>query len=806
MDAPTSSFAHRSLLAALGIAVLALLAAVVVAAGPAREVRSEYAWPPTELPEETPTTGWYSPLPLLNRVPFSLDLRVPCNLAPSLTSRGSATVLATARRPNDPAALRVLLARGELRIEIGQSELARLTWPSACPLAVRIEDGRLRLPDRAIRLETPALARMPIVTGLFTTLDLRSGSAPQVVVETRAYAMQQTRLQVVAAMLAVILACLALLLLARPNTRRTRPSLRSHLIHLRHSLDRTDATVVCVLIVWWVLAPTLFDDGWIWVENRAFADFGTASVYYDSWGESTPIGYWILWAGHSLVALSTDLVLARLPTLVFLLGAWAVCRYTATRVLDWPPCRGVQWTLAGAFLVGATAWGMTLRPEPFVGFLVLVSLAGMVSFVRAPGPAPLCVAVPAAVLAVTGHPAGIVGAAPLLAGLPAAVRWARAARLPALISVGTLLAAALAMLTIVLTLDSDLAARIEEARILREGTFHNEPFWREYVRYENFDTAGGATAVRHLSLALLVLSAVAGLTRRRASDADVSPLPARSVAIGLVLLSFVPSKWPWHFGTLAAIATVAVAAEVARLVGDRRRAGRWPIRLAVATPILVSVFVWSWSETGEWSRLDVQHTSWDGVFGERTAVLIALALIASALALLVRAGRSFAPRVALARLVLWAVPILSLAVLSGTIGVLVVDTARTSWSPARQNLEALGSGSSCGLAHQLRGGGDVGALIADPETATLLEPPVALYFPCARIPRIEEGLVEIPTIAVFQSTLWPLRERDGPFAAVADLYELRRTATGPKGVRVFFVIKRVPGFSRLDTQRRLATS
>ncbi len=91
-------------------------------------------------------------------------------------------------------------------------------------------------------------------------------------------------------------------------------------------------------------------------------------------------------------------------------------------------------------------------------------------------------------------------------------------------------------------------------------------------------------------------------------------------------------------------------------------------------------------------------------------------------------------------LVGWAVPAAALAVVGVTITLLAIDAALTPWSPARQNVEALAGGSSCGLAHQLRGERDVASLLSDDEARTLLVPSVGLYFPCATIPAVEGGL------------------------------------------------------------------
>ena len=782
--------------------MLALVAALVAAVGPARSEHAEYAWPPETLPAATPTRGWYAPLPLLNRVPESIDLRVPCGLSPPLLGGRATTVVATSRRPEAAQALRIALDGASLDISVGGRHLAAVSWPGSCPLDVSVVRGEVRFSGRDIPLETTALDDMPIVTGLFTGLDLREGERPQALIRTRTFATSQTALQIAAGLLAVILACAALVLLAGlGRLEAARIALRSAGRRFRQGLGATDLVVVGTLLVWWVVAPTFTDDAWIWSEYRVLTETGTVGIYLDTWGLSAPLALWT-WLGQWIVGATDHLVVARVPSLAALLAGWIVCRWCVREVVPDRGAPSLRWTLAGAFLVGAVAWGMTLRPEPFVSLLAVAALAAMASFARAPRLAPLAIVVPLVVLAATTHPTGIVVAAPLLAGAPEIFRALRLHARWLLVALGALLVAGLALTLVLLSLDADLGTRLADARLLRQGDRHREPFWHEHIRYLDLDRNGGDTAPRRLSLGLLVLVVVAWISKRRPDRTDVLTLPARSVAIGLALLAFLPSKWPWHFGALAAMCAVAVAAEVARLI-DQHSAGKSRVRLVGAAVVFLGVAVWSWRAPGEWSPVDLGKLEWsDGLGVTSYGTLAVLLGLLAALGMRLRTLRHSREETDLWHLLVgWAVPAAALAVVGVTITLLAIDAALTPWSPARQNVEALAGRSSCGLAHQLRSDRDVASLLSDDEARTLLVPSVGLYFPCATIPAVEGGLVEIPDFVVYHSDPWPLRERDGPFAAVSDLYELKEIASNPDGVKVLSVTDEIRGFVLVDALR-----
>lgn len=768
----------------LGIAALALLAALVAAVGPASRDDAEYVWPPETISTEAPRQGWYAPLPLLNRVPASMVVRLPCGLSPPLDEGTGTTVLRTTRGV-DPASLRVVLERETVRVRLGSRSLASVEWPASCPLELGVRDGSLVLSTGRVPLEADTPGHMPIVTGLFTELDLRQGEPPEVRVRTRAYATSWTLRQVAAGALAAVLACLAIVAVAFFDRRRPASvNVRNVVARAWRARTGTDAFVVGALVVWWILAPSLWDDGWIRAQQRSLADVGTVGFYYDHWGARLPLGHWFESSRSWLTGSTPELVFLRIPTLLVVIAAWFLCRWATCKSVGSAGALG-RWVLAAAFLVGATAWTMTMRPEPFVALLAVASLTAMLSFDRRPRTTTLGLAVLAPAVAATIHTTGIVVAAPLIAGAPGVLHWLWAAGWERRTQVAGLVTVALAVAVVLFTLDSDVGGRLADGRLAQQSELHDRSFWQEYLRYESFYDGGAATPLRRLSLALLVLVVVALLTRRRAST-GVAVLPARAVAVGLLLLAFVPSKWEWHIGALSALGAVAVASEVARLLREGVSGRRSSVRPAVALVAILEASYWAWAGLADAGPFDLHARSWSEGFSTLSWV-VALVGVATLLVLVGRVKGEPVRLDSVSRTAGWAVVVVSFAALGTTAVVLAADAASAAWSPPRDHVGVLAGRGACGVTGRLEVEPDVARRLASSDVTTLVVPPVAPYFSCAAFPRVRGGLVEMPQLLVLQSTSWPLSERDSPFAAITDLYEVASVGRGPRSIGIYAV-------------------
>jgi hypothetical protein len=269
------------------------------------------------------------------------------------------------------------------------------------------------------------------------------------------------------------------------------------------------------------------------------------------------------------------------------------------------------------------------------------------------------------------------------------------------------------------------------------------------------------------------------------------------VCLGLLLLALVPSKWPWHFGALAAIGAVAVAAEFERLGRERNQHGRNLGRFALALIALTSVALYAWLGAGSLLLpLELQETDLTQVFNPASFVLVCMSVVALSYWMLSR--RDVHVLDALVRSMVVVVP---LAVVALTATLFIRDASVTAWSPARQNIETLTGRESCGIADQLGVGRDLVRDAARRRSGVLVEPSLLLFVPCVRPSKIEHGLIELPTAAVFATSYFAVRELDGPFSAVSDLYELDSVTSGSQRVDVVDVVDDVQGLTRLEVER-----
>jgi hypothetical protein len=695
----------------LWIALLAVVASVIGAVGPADHLRTAVSWPPRNVPAAAPSRLWYTPLLLIRQKPEVISARVPCSLPEPLGAATlPVTVLATARSPERSGGLEIVRDDNALAVKVGARVLARLDLPKSqaglgeCRYALRLGQGTWSVqggPEDTAS-QGGSLEAMPFTSGIFSALDLRSGSSPSIELITSVHAGRPTTRQAIAWILAVLAAISALVLTAvSRGSGRTwgapRAALRVGAAHAQW----VDAVVAVLLVAWWFLSPAVWDEGWIAATLRNFSASGDFSTYYNAFGANHPFSYWLEWMLHWPARASTASVVLRIPALLCLGATWVLCRWILARTLTSVGRDATAvWAMAGMFLLGGLGWGMTLRPEPEVALLGAGVLACTVRFLDRRMTAPLALATVLIVLAIAAHPGGVVTIAPLLAAAPQILGWARVR----LSGAATIISADLALLIVLVFVGSDVDLRLSDARTI--GVYGGVAAdWRdEAQRYDLLFGAGHEIPLRHGFVALMFAAVLAYVLRKRSAGQAALDLASISLALGLLLLVATPTKLPYHFGGLVGVAAVAVAGETARLRVRSRSTAGWAVVPFLAVAVTVVAIAWSWEPRSAWNALDLRSLSWQLGFESRSplsagASLVPLTALLAALALVRVARGRMQPLHRVPWLVgSWSTVLLAAPLIAFTVGVLTVDALKTdAWTFTRQNLQSLRGAQKCGL-------------------------------------------------------------------------------------------------------------
>jgi len=707
------------------LAVVASAAALLAALGPADHERSRYLWPPADLPLEKPTRAWAAPLSLVQREAEKLTVRFPCTPAPLLhpdSGAGAATVLATARHPDAAGGLALTAVSRALLLAVGSEAVARIPWPPparrapGCTRVLAIDGTAWSLAgEDGVALAGGALPRVPAVTGLFSSVDL--GRFPLAVeVTTKVSGTSPSLRQQVSMILAMACAFVALVLVLPRSGRRRLGDIRRLLGRALSALRPVDGAIVAVLGIWWIVGPAFYDDGWVRARQLNYAVSGSFSNYYDTWGVTLPLGYWLEWLQHWLMLGSSAVPVLRLPSLACGVAAWAVCRWCLAQIVG-PLEHGrgaARWTLAAAFLVGFVSWDMTLRPEPVVSLLAALVLAAMLRFLQAPSLGLLALAGVLGALALSAHPAGLVALAPVLAASQQIFAWVRQGSAALWTSLAAVVLAAGSVFVVLMFLDSDVGQFRANSDVVR--SIHPTGFGEELTRYSRLSGEEWGTAARRASVVLLLVAVLGYLTRRASRSSLALDLPSKTLAFSLALLVFTPSKWPWHFGALTALGAVALAAEVAHLSsGGLRDRARWSLRPLAAILVVLAVSKWAWGLRTQWVTLDLRTLDWPPNAGEvlgfarrfsfvslaQSLAVVALVLVVAAAVELRRGGRARLPR-APWLVGAWIVPIVATPLLVVTVGTFARDGFTGDvWTLSRQSVDGLQGESTCGLGDEV---------------------------------------------------------------------------------------------------------
>jgi arabinosyltransferase A len=737
--------AHRiaRLIAAIaGIAGVVLCGLVPLL--PVTQTTATIAWPQAPGPD-----GLVSDVtaPLVSGAPQALDVSVPCRTIASMPAAGG-VVLST----NPPGGIQstrnglFVTANADSVVVAFRDSVAAVApraavASGACStLHVWANPGSVGADFIGIPGATGTLAaeKKPQVTGVFTDLKVAAqpGLSARIDVDTR-FITSPTALKLgvmVLGVVCVIASIVALAVLDRRSGRRVR---WRRFWRAGLSTWILDVGVVGTLLLWHLIGATSSDDGYNLTIARVSADAGYAANYYRFFGATEAPFDWYQSVLAHMAAISTAGVWMRLPATAAAIGTWLIIsRCVLPRVgRRLANNRVAVWTAGAVFLAAWLPFNNGLRPEPLIAFGALAAWVLMENTIATRRLLPAAVAIVVAVFSVTLAPQGLIALAPLLVGARAVAAVVRSRRgVDGILAQVAPLAGALALIFVVVFRDQTLATVAESARI-KYKVGPTIPWYQDFLRYYFLtveDSADSSLTRRFAVLALLVcLFGMLAVLLRRGGVPGMARGPVwrliGATAVGLLLLTFTPTKWAVQFGAFAGLAGAlgGVAAFAFTRVGLHSRRN-----LALYVTALLFVLAWATSGINGWFYVGNYGVPW---FDKQpvivgipvTGIFLALAIVTGLLAGWLHFRMDYAGHTEVANTrrnrVLASTPLLVVALIMVVleVGSLAKGAAQRypTYTTAKANVKALASGlsaDSCAMADDV---------LVEPDTnAGLLQP------------------------------------------------------------------------------------
>lgn len=525
--------------------------------------------------------------PLVSGAPQALDISIPCQAVATLPAAGGLVVstvppagidasrngvIATANADAVVVAFRDSVAAVAKRADVVSGKCSALhIWANPGQVGADF----VGIPGAA---GTLAPEKKPQVAGVFTDLKVAAqpGAAPaatpgprlsaRIDVDTR-FITSPTPLKLAVMVLGVACVIASLVALALLDARRSRPRVRGawrRFWRVGISTWLADVGVIGSLLLWHVIGATSSDDGYNLTIARVSGEAGYTANYYRFFGATEAPFDWYQSVLAHFASISAAGVWMRVPATLAAIGTWLIIsrcvlprlgrRLAANRV--------AVWTAGAVFLAAWLPFNNGLRPEPLIAFGTIAAWVLIENAIATRRLWPAAAAIVVAVFSVTLAPQGLIALAPLLVGARAIASTIRARR-PADGWLAQLapLAAALSLIFVVVFRDQTLATVAEAARI-KYKVGPTIAWYQEFLRYYFLtveDSADSSLTRRFAALVLLlcVFGMLAVLLRRGGVPGMASAPVWRLIgatAIGLLLLTFTPTKWAIQFGAFAGLA------------------------------------------------------------------------------------------------------------------------------------------------------------------------------------------------------------------------------------------------------------
>ena len=612
------------------VAVIAGIAGVILCALvpllPVKQTTATIAWPQAPGPD-----GMVSDItaPLVSGAPQVLDISIPCRAIATLPTQGGLVLSTVPKDPSDATkgGLFVRATTDVVFVAFRDSVAAAAPRPAVTAgncsvLHIWSNVGQVGADFVGIPGATGTLApeKKPQVAGVFTDLKVAAqpGLSARIDVDTRFITTPSAlKLAVmVLGVLSVLASIMALAVLDRRSGRRISGVWR-RILRVGVVAWITDIGVIGTLLLWHLIGATSSDDGYNLAIARVATDAGYTANYYRFFGASEAPFDWYQSVLAQMASISTAGVWVRLPATAAAIATWLIIsRCVIPRLGRRIAVNRVAVLTAGAvFLAAWLPFNNGLRPEPLIAFGTIAAWVLVENAIGTRRLWPAAIAIVVALFSVTTTPQGLIALAPLLVGARAIARIIRQRR-PAdgVLAQIAPLAASMSLIFVIVFRDQTLATVAESARI-KYVVGPTIAWYQEFLRYYFLtveDSADSSLTRRFAVLVMMVcLFGMIAVLLRRGHLPGVASGPVwrliGTTAVGLLLLTFTPTKWAVQFGAFAGLAGAlgAVTAFVFARVGLHTRRN-----LALYVTALLFVLAWATSGINAWFYVGNYGVPW----------------------------------------------------------------------------------------------------------------------------------------------------------------------------------------------------
>jgi arabinosyltransferase A len=621
-----------------------LLLCVIVPLLPVKQTTAAVLWPQGSADGHvTQVTA-----PLVSGAPRALDISIPCAAIATLPADGG-LVLSTLPAGGVDAGKDGLFVRADknavvvaFRDNVAAVAQRSAVAAGACSVLHIWADAGVAgadfvgIPGASGMLPSE---KKPQVGGIFTDLKVpaQPGLSARIDIDTRFITAPSLikKVVMVTGALAVLVAIMALAVLDRHSRGGTLVNWRSPIAWLSRYRPRehratwwrvgiatwlADAGVIATLLVWHVIGATSSDDGYNLTIARIAPKAGYVANYYRYFGTTEAPFDWYFGVLSKFAAVSTAGVWMRIPATVAGIVCWLIISHCVLRRLG-PGRGGVGANRVAVFTAGAVflaAWlpfNNGLRPEPLIALGVVATWMLVERAIALRRLAPAAVAIVVALLTATLAPQGLIAVAALLTGARAIAQAIRRRRpTDGLLAPLAVLAASLSLILVVVFRSQTVASVAESARI-KYKVGPTIAWYQDWLRYYFLtveSNAEGSMSRRFAVLVLLLcLFGMLVVLLRRGGVPGLARGPAwrliGTTAVGLLLLTFTPTKWAVQFGAFAGLAGAlgaVTAFTVARIGLHTRR------NLTLYVTALLFVLAWATSGINGWFYVGNYGVPW----------------------------------------------------------------------------------------------------------------------------------------------------------------------------------------------------